>query len=49
MNEVRQAGFGLMEAFGQVWKTGSTEQRQKAITVINEARKRLYLILADEH
>ncbi|MEU2230980.1 PadR family transcriptional regulator [Streptomyces vietnamensis] len=49
VNEIRQAGFGLMEAFGQVWKTGSAEQRQKAVTVINEARKKLYLILADEH
>ncbi|WP_175410585.1 PadR family transcriptional regulator [Streptomyces sp. TRM64462] len=48
MNEIRQAGFGLLEAFGQVWKTGSAEQRQKALTVINDARKRLYLILADE-
>ncbi|WP_418955883.1 PadR family transcriptional regulator [Streptomyces tritici] len=49
LNEVRQAGFGLMEAFGQVWKTGNAEQRQKAVDVINEARKKLYLILADEH
>ncbi|MBT2505805.1 helix-turn-helix transcriptional regulator [Streptomyces sp. ISL-98] len=49
MNEIRQAGFGLMEAFGQVWKTGSAEQRQKALAVINESRKKLYLILADEH
>ncbi|TLQ47145.1 PadR family transcriptional regulator [Streptomyces marianii] len=48
MNEIRQAGFGLMEAFGQVWKTGTPDQRQKAISVINEARKKLYLILADE-
>lgn len=48
VNEIRQAGFGLMEAFGQVWKTGSAEQRQKAVGVINEARKKLYLILADE-
>ncbi|MEU6709157.1 PadR family transcriptional regulator [Streptomyces wuyuanensis] len=48
MNEIRQAGFGLMEAFGQVWKTGTPEQRQKAISVIGEARKKLYLILADE-
>ncbi|MEU7030859.1 PadR family transcriptional regulator [Streptomyces sp. NPDC046275] len=49
LNEVRQAGFGLMEAFGQVWKTGNAEQRQKAVEVIGEARKKLYLILADEH
>ncbi|MEU2112587.1 PadR family transcriptional regulator [Streptomyces sp. NPDC019507] len=48
MNEIRQAGFGLMEAFGQVWKTGTPDQRQKAISVISEARKKLYLILADE-
>ncbi|MCX4668784.1 PadR family transcriptional regulator [Streptomyces sp. NBC_01381] len=48
LNEIRQAGFGLMEAFGQVWKTGSKEQREKAVTVINDARKKLYLILADE-
>ncbi len=49
MNEIRQAGFGLMEAFAQVWKTGTAEQRQKAVSVINDARKKLYLILADEH
>ncbi|MFF1448887.1 PadR family transcriptional regulator [Streptomyces sp. NPDC058274] len=48
LSEIRQAGFGLMEAFGQVWKTGSKDQRDKALTVINEARKKLYLILADE-
>ena len=48
MNEIRQAGFGLMEAFGQVWKTGTADQRQKALSVINDARKKLYLILADE-
>ncbi|MEU1910683.1 PadR family transcriptional regulator [Streptomyces massasporeus] len=48
LGEIRQAGFGLMEAFGQVWKTGSKEQREKAVGVINEARKKLYLILADE-
>ncbi|RFU88052.1 PadR family transcriptional regulator [Streptomyces triticagri] len=48
VNEIRQAGFGLMEAFGQVWKTGSPEQREKALGVVNEARKKLYLILADE-
>ncbi|MFH8613106.1 PadR family transcriptional regulator [Streptomyces sp. NPDC018029] len=48
LNEVRQAGFGLMEAFGQVWKTGSKEQREKALAVVNDARKKMYLILADE-
>ncbi|CAL9379910.1 PadR family transcriptional regulator [Streptomyces sp. enrichment culture] len=48
LGEIRQAGFGLMEAFGQVWRTGSKEQRDKALAVVNEARKKLYLILADE-
>ncbi|MEU0690434.1 PadR family transcriptional regulator [Streptomyces uncialis] len=48
LNEIRQAGFGLMDAFGQVWRTGDKEQRDKAVAVINEARKKLYLILADE-
>ncbi|SEC34961.1 DNA-binding transcriptional regulator, PadR family [Streptomyces misionensis] len=48
LGEIRQAGSGLMEAFGQVFKTGTKEQREKALTVINDARKKLYLILADE-
>ncbi|MDT0452736.1 PadR family transcriptional regulator [Streptomyces hesseae] len=48
MQEIRQAGFGLMEAFSQVWKTGSAEQKEKALAVVNDARKKLYLILADE-
>ncbi|MFF7384618.1 helix-turn-helix transcriptional regulator [Streptomyces griseoluteus] len=48
LSEIRQAGSGLMEAFGQVWKTGTREQRDKALAVLNEARKKLYLILADE-
>ncbi|WP_078628443.1 PadR family transcriptional regulator [Streptomyces sp. NRRL F-2664] len=49
MHEVRQAGAGLMEAFGQVFRTGSPEQREKALAVLNDARRKLYLILADEH
>ncbi|WP_336322489.1 PadR family transcriptional regulator [Streptomyces lavendofoliae] len=49
LHEVRQAGFGLLEAFGQVWKTGDADQRQKALAVMNDARRKLYLILADEH
>lgn len=49
MQEVRAAGAGLMEAFGQVFRTGTPQQREKALGVINDARKKLYLILADEH
>ncbi|MYX38657.1 MULTISPECIES: PadR family transcriptional regulator [unclassified Streptomyces] len=48
MNEIRKAGAGLVDAFRQVWATGTPEQRDKALTVVNEARKKLYLILADE-
>jgi DNA-binding PadR family transcriptional regulator len=48
LNEVRKAGGGLIEAFRQVWATGTPEQRDRALAVVNEARKRLYLILADE-
>jgi len=48
MNEIRKAGGGLAEAFRQVWVAGTPEQREKALTVVNDARKRLYLILADE-
>ncbi|MEV6013459.1 PadR family transcriptional regulator [Streptomyces sp. NPDC051976] len=48
MNEIRKAGGGLVEAFRQVWATGTPEQRDKALTVVNDARKKLYLILADE-
>ncbi|WP_328472520.1 PadR family transcriptional regulator [Streptomyces sp. NBC_00448] len=48
LNEIRKAGGGLIEAFRQVWATGTPEQRDKALTVVNDARKKLYLILADE-
>jgi DNA-binding PadR family transcriptional regulator len=48
MNEVRKAGGGLVSAFQQVWATGTQEQRDKALGVVNDARKKLYLILADE-
>ncbi|MFC7216821.1 PadR family transcriptional regulator [Streptomyces polyrhachis] len=48
MQEVGQAGMALAEAFRQTWATGTPEQRQKAIGVVNDARKRLYLILAEE-
>jgi DNA-binding PadR family transcriptional regulator len=48
VNEIRKAGGGLLEAFRQVWATGTPEQREKALAVVNEARKKLYLILAEE-
>ena len=48
MHEIRQAGAGLAEAFHQVWATGTPAQREKAMTVLNESRRKLYLILAEE-
>jgi DNA-binding PadR family transcriptional regulator len=48
LHEIRKAGGGLVDAFRQVWATGTSEQRDKALAVVNEARKKLYLILADE-
>lgn len=48
MNEVRKAGGGLVNAFQQVWANGTADQRDKALTVVNDARKKLYLILAEE-
>jgi DNA-binding PadR family transcriptional regulator len=48
LNEIRKVGGGLLEAFRQVWATGTPEQREKALVVVNDARKKLYLILADE-
>ncbi|MGK5531126.1 PadR family transcriptional regulator [Streptomyces sp. URMC 129] len=48
MREIRQAGTALGEALRQTWTTGTPEQREKALAVINEARKKLYLILAEE-
>ncbi|MGP3954083.1 PadR family transcriptional regulator [Streptomyces sp. 7N604] len=48
MNEIRKAGAGLVDAFRQVWATGTPEQRDKALAVVNKARKELYLILAEE-
>ncbi len=48
VQEVRTAAGGLAAAFQQVWATGTAEQREKALRVVNDARKSLYLILAEE-
>ncbi|WP_326692214.1 MULTISPECIES: PadR family transcriptional regulator [unclassified Streptomyces] len=48
MQEVRTAAGGLASAFQQAWTTGTPEQREKALGVVNDARKKLYLILAEE-
>lgn len=43
-----KAGLELAQAAAQVGRSGSSEQIQEAITVLEEARRRLYSILAKE-
>jgi len=46
-HDVRDATFGAMDALRQVMMSGNDEQRQRAVEVIAEARRKLYAILAD--
>lgn len=46
-HDLRDATFGAMNALRQVMTTGSEEQRQRAVEVIAEARRKLYAILAE--
>ncbi|MFJ6216918.1 PadR family transcriptional regulator [Streptomyces sp. NPDC092296] len=48
VHDVRKSLGGLFDALRQVVATGSPEQRTKAVAVVAEARKKLYLILAEE-
>jgi DNA-binding PadR family transcriptional regulator len=43
-----KAGVELAQAAAQVGRTGSPEQIQQAVTVLDEARRRLYSILAQD-
>lgn len=43
-----KAGFELAQAAAQVGRTGSQKQVQEAVKVIDEARRRLYTILAQD-
>lgn len=43
-----KAGIELAQAAAQVNRTGSPEQVQQAVTVLDEARRRLYSILAQD-
>ncbi|MCH1883353.1 PadR family transcriptional regulator [Agrococcus sp. ARC_14] len=43
-----KAGIELAQAAAQVGRTGSPEQVQQAVTVLEEARRRLYSILAQD-
>lgn len=43
-----KAGAKLAQAIGQVVTSGSTEQQERAATIVDEARKKLYAILAED-
>lgn len=43
-----KAGVELAQAAAQVGRTGSPEQIRQAVTVLDEARRRLYAILAQD-
>ena len=43
-----KAGVDLAAAAAQVGRSGSAEQVQQAIEVLDEARRRLYTILAQD-
>ncbi|MGW2402826.1 PadR family transcriptional regulator [Kitasatospora sp. NPDC001664] len=48
VQEVGQALGAVDQAIRQVMTTGTEEQRAKGLAVLTEARKKLYLILAEE-
>jgi DNA-binding PadR family transcriptional regulator len=46
-HDLKNAAVGVMDALRQVMMTGTNDQRQRAVEVIVEARRKLYSILAD--
>jgi len=46
--EVRDAFAQLYQAFKQIATVGSPEQIERGLTVVNDARKQLYQILAEQ-
>lgn len=46
--DISKAGFELAQAAAQVSRTGSEEQITESVRVIEEARRRLHLILAED-
>jgi len=46
-NDFRMAGFGLMKALWEVGSSGTEEQRNRALQVLDETRRKLYAILAE--
>ena len=48
MNALPKAGMALAQAAAQVGRSGSTEQVKQAVEVLDEARRKLYSILAQD-
>jgi DNA-binding PadR family transcriptional regulator len=46
--DFKEAAFGIMHALRQVGFAGTDEQRTQALAVLNETRRKLYAILAEE-
>ena len=47
VQDFRDAAVGIMSALRQVGFSGTPEQRQKALEVLNETKRKLYAVLAD--
>ena len=47
VQDFRDAAVGIMSALKQVGFNGTPEQREKALAVLNETKRKLYAILAD--
>jgi DNA-binding PadR family transcriptional regulator len=47
VQDFRDAAFGIMDALRQVGFNGTPEQRDRALEVLNETKRKLYAILAD--
>jgi DNA-binding PadR family transcriptional regulator len=48
VQDFRDAAVGIMGALKQVGFSGTPEQRQKALEVLNETKRKLYAILAED-
>ena len=46
--DIREAGVGTMNALRQVLRNGTDDQRTRAAEVLDEARRKLYAILAED-
>ena len=47
VQDFRDAAVGIMGALKQVGFNGTPEQRERALEVLNETKRKLYAILAD--